>query len=175
VAGRTRRHCRGDRTPAVGKTTLLKHYVTRTPSVRHVRDIAPLPRGRRQDNYLTRYLRGDRSFAFLCQMETLLLRTRQTLTAGAASIMGQNIIAHWHIRRRCATEGTSPPKNSRHSVTTIALSNPPCQHPKRWCISLHGPMCSCAACGREGVGSSETSPVHTSHSCLNASKRLQKI
>lgn len=77
--------------PAVGKTTLLKQYVAGAPGVAYVRDIIPIQRGARQDNYLTRYVRGDRAYALPCQMETLLLRALQTLTASEGSILDQNI------------------------------------------------------------------------------------
>lgn len=77
--------------PAVGKTTLLKQYVAGAPSVPYVRDIVPIQRGARQDNYLTRYVGGDRSYALPCQMETLLLRALQTLKASDGSILDQNI------------------------------------------------------------------------------------
>ncbi|MGC0418097.1 deoxynucleoside kinase [Embleya sp. AB8] len=77
--------------PAVGKTTLLNRYAAQTPHVEHVRDIIPVSRGPGRDNHLTRYLRGDTSSAFFCQMETLLLRTLQHLRTGRTRVLDQDV------------------------------------------------------------------------------------
>ncbi|MFE4514234.1 deoxynucleoside kinase [Kitasatospora sp. NPDC056783] len=83
--------------PAVGKSTLLKRHTARAPDAEHVRDIVPVNRGRSlsreqgPDNYLTRYLRGDDTSGFFCQMETLLLRVLQNLRTDETGVMDQDV------------------------------------------------------------------------------------
>ncbi|MBV6701805.1 deoxynucleoside kinase [Kitasatospora aureofaciens] len=77
--------------PAVGKSTLLNRFAAQDTGIEHVPDIVPVTRGPGRDNYLTRYLLGDGSAAFLCQLETLLLRVLQNLRTGRAGVLDQDV------------------------------------------------------------------------------------
>ncbi|MFJ6657270.1 deoxynucleoside kinase [Streptomyces sp. NPDC091377] len=77
--------------PAVGKSTLLNRFAAQDTGIEHIPDIVPVNRGPGRDNHLTRYLLGDGSAAFLCQLETLLLRVLQNLRTGRAGVLDQDV------------------------------------------------------------------------------------
>ncbi|GAA2240159.1 hypothetical protein GCM10010430_22000 [Kitasatospora cystarginea] len=77
--------------PAVGKSTLLGRCAAADGRIEHVPDVVPVNRGPGRDDHLTRYLLGDSSAAFFCQLETLLLRVLQNLRTGQTGILDQDV------------------------------------------------------------------------------------
>lgn len=60
--------------PAAGKTTLIRNVVERRAEIAYHRHDDMKDKGSRQYMYLTRFLSGDTSYAFLCQIEALTSR-----------------------------------------------------------------------------------------------------
>ncbi|MGK4585638.1 deoxynucleoside kinase [Kitasatospora sp. HPMI-4] len=77
--------------PAVGKSTLLNHCAAEDTRVARIPDVVPVNRGPGRDDYRTRYLLGDSSAAFFCQLETLLLRVLRDLRTGRSGVLDQDV------------------------------------------------------------------------------------
>jgi len=77
--------------PGAGKSTVISEVIEHHPELSRIWDDSMLNPSSRQHHYLRRFLQGDNSCAFPCQIEALVNRYWETVDAPANSVIDETI------------------------------------------------------------------------------------